>query len=171
MVQAFIDRIKEVDGHVNSFVHNRFEEAIAEAREIDRKIKEELDHGGPPNGTKSLLELPFLGVPFTGKDNIAVNGLYLTSGMYPRKGMRASYDADVVKNLKAAGAICLGITNCPEVLTCDQMISVDCLIRSSRFGGTPTIMCMAALTTRTTCRASRAEVPVETELVSATLAR
>ncbi|KAI1289831.1 Fatty-acid amide hydrolase 2 [Halotydeus destructor] len=114
VVKAFIERIKAVDGYVNAVVHRRFEEAILEAREIDRKIADELEKGSV-DGSDSVLALPLLGVPFTGKDTMAVEGLYLTAGLFWRKGMVATKDCDVVANLKKAGAICLGITNCPEL--------------------------------------------------------
>lgn len=41
--------------------------------------------------------------------------MYLTAGMYIRKGFRAREDAGVVANLRNAGAIPIALTNVPEV--------------------------------------------------------
>ena len=109
VVQAFIDRINETDRYVNAVCHKRFNEAIIEAREIDSKL-----NATPED--PSLLSKPFLGVPFTGKDSIAVKGLYWTAGLVSRKGICAPFDATVTARMKEAGAICLGITNCPELV-------------------------------------------------------
>jgi fatty acid amide hydrolase 2 len=72
VVRGFIDRIREVNSLINSVVDERFEAALQEARDADvflastRLTAEELKH-----------QKPFLGVPFTTKDSIAVEGLFL----------------------------------------------------------------------------------------------
>lgn len=55
-----------------------------------------------------------MGVPYSIKDTYAVKGFHFTAGIVARKDIIADYDADVVKNLKEAGAILLAITNVPE---------------------------------------------------------
>ena len=108
VVQAFIDRINEVEPFVNAVCHKRFTEAILEARDIDSKLASSI-------GDLDLLSKPFLGVPFTGKDSIAVKDLYWTAGLVCRKGICATEDAPITARMKEAGGICLGITNCPEL--------------------------------------------------------
>lgn len=69
MVEACIRRIKEVNSTLNCFVEDRFELALKEAREADELVR---------SGTKTTEQLekekPFLGIPFTTKDCIAVKG-------------------------------------------------------------------------------------------------
>lgn len=69
MLESFIDRIKEVNPLLNCVVAERFDEARKEARAIDDLIKS----GVIPEETLAR-EKPFLGVPFTTKDCIAVKG-------------------------------------------------------------------------------------------------
>lgn len=69
MVEACIRRIKDVNSALNFFVEDRFEAALKEAREAD-----ELVRSGSMSATQLEQEKPFLGVPFTTKDCIAVKG-------------------------------------------------------------------------------------------------
>ncbi|KAJ8959115.1 hypothetical protein NQ318_022372 [Aromia moschata] len=109
VVQAFIDRIKEVNPILNAMVDTRFNEALAEARRIDKEIEigSILD--------TDFQEKPFLGVPFTTKESTAVKGLSWTFGLPKRRGKKASFDADYVALIKNAGAICLGVSNIPQL--------------------------------------------------------
>nr|CAI5846817.1 unnamed protein product [Callosobruchus analis] len=109
VVQAFIDRINEVNPIINSLVDNRFEEALEEARKIDKEIAD---------GTVKEADFqakPFLGVPFTTKESSAVKGLSFTFGLMRRKGYKSECDADYIALIKNAGAICLGVTNIPQL--------------------------------------------------------
>lgn len=67
IVQAYIDRIKEVNPLINAVVQDRFEAAIEEAKHADFVA-----------GTTSLSTLqksfPILGVPFTVKESCKVSG-------------------------------------------------------------------------------------------------
>ncbi|KAG8225712.1 hypothetical protein J437_LFUL001747, partial [Ladona fulva] len=67
VVETFIARIKDINPALNCVVDQRFEDALKEARAVDKLIE---------SGTKSEEELaretPFLGVPFTTKDSIQV---------------------------------------------------------------------------------------------------
>nr|CAH7720420.1 unnamed protein product [Callosobruchus chinensis] len=110
VVQAFIDRINEVNPIINALVDGRFEEAVEEARKIDKEIAD---------GTikeDDFRAKPFLGVPFTTKETTAVKGLSFTFGLIKRKDIKADFDADCVTIMKNAGAICIGVTNNPEML-------------------------------------------------------
>ncbi|XP_019868723.1 fatty-acid amide hydrolase 2 isoform X2 [Aethina tumida] len=109
VVEAFIDRIREINGILNAVVDDRFEEALKEAREIDKQID---------NGTIQDLdfqEKPFLGVPFTAKETTSVKGLAFTMGIKQRIGRKATFDAEIVTSMKNAGAICIGVTNIPQL--------------------------------------------------------
>ncbi|CAH0563322.1 unnamed protein product [Brassicogethes aeneus] len=109
VVEAFIDRIKEVNGIINAVVDDRFEEALQEARKIDKDIE-----------TGNIIDAdfqakPFLGVPFTAKESTSVKGMSNTMGLKIRQGKKAKYDADIVENVKKSGAICIGVTNIPQM--------------------------------------------------------
>ncbi|XP_030768157.1 fatty-acid amide hydrolase 2-A [Sitophilus oryzae] len=109
IVQAFIDRIKEVNTITNSIVDERFEEALKEAKQIDLDIA---------SGTileVDFREKPFLGIPFTTKESVACKDLAFTFGLKKRKGRKATFDADCVELLKKAGGILLGVSNIPQL--------------------------------------------------------
>lgn len=110
VVQAYIDRIQEVNPLLNAVVKDRFSLALQEAAQVDRLIEEE-------TGGEEVLEdrLPLLGVPLTVKESFAVQGMPQTAGLPSKKGTLATSDAPVVALLKRAGAIPLGVTNIPEL--------------------------------------------------------
>lgn len=68
-MNAYIERVKEVNPIVNAVVGFRFEQALEEAKRIDElissnyKTEEEMER-----------EMPFLGVPFSVKEMLAVEG-------------------------------------------------------------------------------------------------
>jgi hypothetical protein len=70
-VTLFAQRIKEINPLVNCVVDQRFEKALEEARAVDQllattdKTPEDIER-----------ETPFLGVPFSCKDSIAVKGIH-----------------------------------------------------------------------------------------------
>lgn len=110
VVQSFIHRIKSVNPILNCVIDNRFDEALEDAKKVDELIA---------SGTKSkeelLNETPFLGVPFTTKDCIAMKGLSCTAGLYSRKGIKAKEDSDAIASLRMAGGIPLAVTNVSEL--------------------------------------------------------
>ncbi|XP_071451340.1 fatty-acid amide hydrolase 2 [Hetaerina americana] len=109
VVQAYIDRIKEINPVLNCVVDDRFHAALEEAKKIDESIA---------NGEYSQEELnekPFLGVPFSSKVSTMVKGLRHTIGLVSRRNIIADENADVVKAMRAAGGIPLAVTNVPEV--------------------------------------------------------
>jgi fatty acid amide hydrolase 2 len=69
VVQAYIERIKEVNPLINCMVDNRFDEALKEARNVDKLIQSK-----QKDAATLELETPFLGVPFSTKDTFAVKG-------------------------------------------------------------------------------------------------
>lgn len=110
VLEACIRRIKDVNSALNCFVEDRFDLAFKEAQDADviilngAKTKEQLEK-----------EQPFLGVPFTTKDCIAVQGMHQTAGVVLRKDFIAEQDADAIRLLKDKGAIIIGLTNVPEI--------------------------------------------------------
>lgn len=108
LVRACVERIQAVNPVLNAVVDQRFDEAIKEAREIDKQIE-----NGLPD--QYFEQKPFLGVPFTAKESHAVAGLLHTLGITHRANVRATEDAECVRLLKDAGAIAVAVTNVPEI--------------------------------------------------------
>ncbi|CAK1586700.1 unnamed protein product [Parnassius mnemosyne] len=106
LVRACIERIKLVNPILNAVTDERYEEALKEARHVDKTIEE---------GTAEFEKKPFLGVPFTAKESHAVSGMLHTLGISLRKHMRAHEDAHCVFLLRRAGAIPVAVTNVPEI--------------------------------------------------------
>lgn len=100
---------------MNALIHERFDAAIQEAIAIDERVAVELSCAVTDDEI-IVTSLPLLGIPFTCKDSIAIKGLYWTAGLYRRRGITSTKDAQVVLNLRRAGAIPIGLTNVPELL-------------------------------------------------------
>ncbi|KAF7706593.1 hypothetical protein HF521_019847 [Silurus meridionalis] len=110
VVQAYIDRIQQVNPLLNAVVKDRFSAALAEAAQVDRLIKEETE------GEETLADrFPLLGVPLSIKESFFLQGMPCTTGLVSRAGFVASSDAPAVALLKRAGAIPLGVTNTSEL--------------------------------------------------------
>ncbi|XP_022619857.1 fatty-acid amide hydrolase 2 [Seriola dumerili] len=110
VVQAYIDRIQEVNPLLNAVIKDRFAAALQEAAQVDKLIEEE-------TGGEEVLEdrLPLLGVPLSVKESFALQGMPYTTGVISRRGVVATVDAPPVALLKRAGAIPLGVTNTSEL--------------------------------------------------------
>ncbi len=106
VVHHHIARIEAVNPTLNAVVATRFDEALAEARAVDRAVAQRNDGGALP---------PFAGVPCTIKEAFALTGMPQSSGLVARKNVRASQDGTTVARLRAAGAIPLGVTNVSEL--------------------------------------------------------
>uniref|UniRef100_A0A336M0I7 CSON005684 protein n=1 Tax=Culicoides sonorensis TaxID=179676 RepID=A0A336M0I7_CULSO len=107
VVQAYIDRIKEVNPVLNAVIEDRFEAALSDAKKADelcRKLTvDELKE-----------KFPLLGVPFTAKEAVGVEGMSHHVGVAERKGMKCEEEGPVISNLRKAGAIPICVTNVPE---------------------------------------------------------
>lgn len=101
-VENYIKVIEEKNEDINAFLEINKEEAIAKAEEIDAKIK---------NGEKvgSLAGLVF-GI----KANINVEDFTISAASKTLEDYLGSYDATVIKNIKAEDGIILGINNMDE---------------------------------------------------------
>ncbi|XP_054718113.1 fatty-acid amide hydrolase 2-like [Uloborus diversus] len=110
LVKAFISRVLEVNPFINAVVAYRFDKALEEAEKIDEliasnyKTEEELER-----------ETPFLGVPMSVKELIAVEGMPLSAGLVTRKNTKSPFNAQTVQLMKAAGAIPFVTTNVSEL--------------------------------------------------------
>lgn len=113
IIQAFIDRIHEVNPLLNAVVGDRFIEALEEARHIDEVLDSR--EADSYEEKSILLNKPLLGVPITVKESLACKGFANSAGLVDRKDTIASKDADVVENLRQAGAIPIAVTNCSEL--------------------------------------------------------
>jgi amidase len=101
VVQAFLQRIEEVNPAINSVVVTAPERAIEEARAADASLA--LGHGvGPLHG-----------VPFTAKDVFDTAGVETSAGIHDRIGVVPKEDAVAIARMRRAGAILLGKTNVP----------------------------------------------------------
>lgn len=103
VVDAHIARIDAVNARVNAVVWETFDRAREEARRAEQTV---LRRREMP---------PLLGVPFTVKEMIALEGCPNAAGSWHRRHALARRDATVVARLRAAGAIPLGVTNQPEM--------------------------------------------------------
>ena len=101
LVALYLDRIARLDGSLNAYRVVRGSAARAEAAEAQRR----LDAGE---------RLPLLGVPIAIKDDVDVAG-EVTAWGTSAHGSEKEGDAEVVRMLRAAGAIVLGKTNVPEM--------------------------------------------------------
>ncbi len=102
-VDAAITRIEHFDAEVNALAVPDFERASATAKAMDAS--------GVPQGAAA--NQPLFGVPMTIKESFDVEGLQSCWGHENLTDYVAKSDSDLVRRLKAAGAIILGKTNVP----------------------------------------------------------
>ncbi|WP_017623494.1 amidase [Nocardiopsis chromatogenes] len=102
-VEAHLERIAAVNPAVNAVTTPLTDRARAEAAQVDRRRA-----AGEPLG-------PLAGVPFTVKENIHVAGTATTFGVPRLRDLVAREDAPPVRRLRAAGAVCVGRTNLPDM--------------------------------------------------------
>ena len=101
LTQAYLDRIGQLDGELNSYITVDAEGALAAAVAADRKIQAG-DAG------------PLTGIPIAHKDIFCTDGLKTSCGSRMLDSFIAPYDATVVTRLKQAGVVMLGKTNMDE---------------------------------------------------------
>ena len=103
VIDAALERIALHDSAINAFIALIPERARARSRQLDA-----LHRSGAPFG-------PLAGVPFGVKAMIDVAGITTTAGSAIYRDAPASArDADVVRALEAAGAVCVGALNMDE---------------------------------------------------------
>lgn len=106
VVEAHIERHQQVAPTINALAAERFDLARREAAAADERIRT----------AASTAELPaLLGVPFTVKESIALEGMPQCAGLVARKDVRSEINTAPVNRLLQAGAIPLGVTNTSEM--------------------------------------------------------
>ena len=104
LVRLYLDRIQRLDPELNCFRKLFAEKAMLEAEQAEARIK-----AGD--------ERPLLGVPIAIKDEVDVVGEINTHGT-DAFTEPAKADSEVVRRLREAGAIILGLTLLPELAIC-----------------------------------------------------
>ncbi|WP_092237458.1 amidase family protein [Bradyrhizobium sp. Gha] len=99
--EAGLARLDAVNPKINAVVDHRRDDVVAQAASIDVAIARGDDLG------------PLVGVPVTIKIGADQQGFATTDGMKLQRGNIARVDNPAVANLRRAGAILLGRTNCP----------------------------------------------------------
>src|SRR5579863_8824626 len=94
-------RLDAVNPAINAVVDHRVEDVLSQAAEVDAAIA----RGENPG--------PLAGVPVTIKANIDQAGYANTNGLRMQRDLIARDNSPVVDNLRKAGAVMLGRTNCP----------------------------------------------------------
>jgi amidase len=104
LVQLCLDRIARLDPQLNAFRKVFTEKALLEAEQAEARLK-----GGD--------ERPLLGVPIAIKDESDVVGEVNMHGT-DAFTEPASADAEMVRRLREAGAVVVGLTHLPELAIC-----------------------------------------------------
>ncbi|TPQ30371.1 amidase, partial [Bradyrhizobium guangdongense] len=99
--EAGLARLDAVNPKLNAVVDHRPEDVLKQAAAVDAAIARGEDPG--------LLA----GVPVTVKVNVDQEGFATTNGLKLQRDVIAKVDNPVVANLRKAGAVILGRTNCP----------------------------------------------------------
>jgi aspartyl-tRNA(Asn)/glutamyl-tRNA(Gln) amidotransferase subunit A len=102
LTQACLKRIEKYNPAVNAFITVTAESALATAREMEAEARRGKWRG------------PLHGIPITIKDNIDTAGVRTTGASELFKDRIPTEDAEVIRKLKAAGAIFLGKLNMHE---------------------------------------------------------
>src|SRR5882672_9005851 len=99
---AYLDRIRLLDPRIKAFNEVFADRAIAQAKEVDARISKGENVGA------------LAGVPIAVKDNMLIRQERCTCSSKILEGFVATYDATIIRRLRAAGAIFLGRTNLDE---------------------------------------------------------
>jgi amidase len=102
LVELYLERIARLDPQLNSYRIVFADRALAEARQADGRAR--------AGDTR-----PLLGVPIAIKDDTDVAGEITARGSRA-VDVPAAADSEVVRRLRAAGAVILGKTNVPELM-------------------------------------------------------
>lgn len=102
VVSAYLERIAATDGDIHSFLTVMSDEALQQARDIDRRIAMNENVG------------PLAGVPIAVKDNICTRGVRTTAASRMLEDFIPPFDATVIQRLRDADAVIIGKTNLDE---------------------------------------------------------
>ncbi len=101
VVADHLDHVARVDPDLAAFRRIRAGAAVTEAEKVDE--------------LEDLADLPLAGVPVAVKENTAVAGLPTWNGSAAARTPVAEADHEVVRRLRGAGAVILGVTRMPEL--------------------------------------------------------
>ncbi|WP_455384186.1 amidase family protein, partial [Acidihalobacter prosperus] len=101
LTQHFLERIRSLDGRLNSVITVTEEQALAQADAADARI------AAGESG-------PLTGIPMLHKDIFCTDGVRTSCGSRMLDNFVAPYDATVVERLREAGMVMLGKTNMDE---------------------------------------------------------
>ncbi|MDQ3280797.1 MAG: amidase [Acidobacteriota bacterium] len=96
LTEAYLRRSETVGARLNAYVTVMRERALREAREAEEEIGRGRYRG------------PLHGIPYAAKDLFAAVGAPTTWGARPYAKQTFDYDANVIRRLRAAGAVLLG---------------------------------------------------------------
>ncbi len=102
LVMLYLERIERLDPQLNAFRNVMSERALVDAQQADGRRGAGDDR-------------PLLGVPMAVKDAEDVTGEVTTWGT-DANSTPATQDSELVRRLRAAGAVVIGKTNCPELV-------------------------------------------------------
>ncbi|MCM8748745.1 Asp-tRNA(Asn)/Glu-tRNA(Gln) amidotransferase subunit GatA [Thermomicrobiaceae bacterium CFH 74404] len=101
LLQAHLERIRQVEPQIHAFITLTEEVALAQAQEADRRIA---------RGDVA----PLTGIPIALKDVLCTVDAPTTAGSRILEGFRSPYDATVVRKLREQGAVFVGKANTDE---------------------------------------------------------
>ncbi|MDH5408532.1 MAG: Asp-tRNA(Asn)/Glu-tRNA(Gln) amidotransferase subunit GatA [Gammaproteobacteria bacterium] len=101
LTQSYLQRIKQYDPELNSYITVLEEQALAQAKAADQRLA---------SGTAG----PLTGIPLAQKDIFCTNGVKTSCGSKMLDNFISPYDATVIEKFNAAGAVMLGKTNMDE---------------------------------------------------------
>jgi amidase len=116
LTERVLHGIEAADRVVGAFRKVRTEEALAEARALAER--------------PDLRELPLAGVPVAVKDVAEVAGEYASWGSAAVPTTPSTKDAEMVRRLRAAGAVIVGLTRVPELCIWPMSDSPDGIARN-----------------------------------------
>jgi aspartyl-tRNA(Asn)/glutamyl-tRNA(Gln) amidotransferase subunit A len=101
LTNTYLENIRAKDKDIHAYLEVWEESAREEAKKADEMIA-------------AGRSLPLTGIPMAIKDNILIEGRIASGASKILENYRASYDATIIKKLKAQGAIFLGRANMDE---------------------------------------------------------
>src|SRR5439155_21404875 len=106
VVEAHVEVLERVNPRINAVVVERYDDARREADQADERVAAADDPDALP---------PLLGVPFTIKESVALEGMPSCAGVVARRAFRCERTATIARRTLDAGAIPLGPTNLSEL--------------------------------------------------------
>ena len=101
-ISSTLERVQSIDDKIHAFLQVNYDDAVSQARTIDKKIK-----------TGDKIGKCF-GMPISIKDNICIKNYKTTCASMMLKDFVSPYDATVISRLKKEDAIFIGKTNLDE---------------------------------------------------------